>query len=155
MENLYSSKDLFIIRHSLWRKNQKHAQNNHISLVAVLSRCFKMAISTRRYQWSQKWSTYTGWTVDRICYQLILSGYIDDQRILKFDWTRGTPSHIQPKVVFSSATWVNEKHTWHNLTKKDNLRCYISLMIISMQKNSDINWFFQETRSQITTIWLD
>lgn len=88
MENLYSSKDLLIIsagKDSLCRKNQKHAQNNHISLVAVLSRCFKMATSTRRYQWSQKWSTYTGWTVDRICYKLVLSGYIDDQRILKFD----------------------------------------------------------------------
>ena len=38
-------------------------------------------------------------------YQLIPSRDIDVQRILQTDLARGTPDHIQPKVVVSDATF--------------------------------------------------
>ena len=111
-------------------------KNDHIRPDADLQRHFKITTSPTQQEWSQEWSTYTSLTVNRIRYQLILSRDIDNQRILKFDWTRDTLSHTQPKVEFSSAIWMDNKHTWHNLTKEDNLRCYLSLMIISMPKKT-------------------
>ena len=38
---------------------------------------------------------------------LIFSKNIDDQRILKSDWTRGTTGHIQQKVVVTDATFLS------------------------------------------------
>ena len=38
-------------------------------------------------------------------YQLISCTDFDDQKILKFDWTRSTPGQTQPKVVVIDATF--------------------------------------------------
>ena len=40
MTNLYLHEDLFTLWYSLWGKNKKPAQNDHIWLVVVLWRCF-------------------------------------------------------------------------------------------------------------------
>ena len=51
-------------------------------------------------------------------YQLISSRDNDDQIILESDWLKSTLGHTQPRVVV--------------------LKCYLSLMIISMQKNKQL-----------------
>ena len=46
-------------------------------------------------------------------YQLVLSGFIADKRILQFDWMRDTTGHTQSKsdslkrIVGNGATWGN------------------------------------------------
>ena len=134
MANLYSRKGLFTIRNSLLRTNTFGQTSIY---EGVLSR-------PPLQDNTQEWLTYKGLTVYRIRYQLILSRDVDNQRILKFDRTRDTLSHTQPKVVFLPPIWMGKKHNWHNLTKKDNLRCYLSFVIIYTQKNSNINSFFLE-----------
>ena len=37
--------------------------------------------------------------------RLVPSRDINDQRIRQFDWTRGTTSHTQPKVVVTDSTF--------------------------------------------------
>ena len=105
---------------------------------------------------------------------LMPSRDIDDQRILQYDWTRHTTGHIQPKVVVSnpsfswwlspckknkvsidffqvhwwsknSTIWLDERHNWSHPTKSESLRSFLLLMVISMQKLWDINWFFPQT----------
>ena len=88
-------------------------------------------------------------------YQLTISKYIIDQRILEQDWTRGTPGHTQPKVVLSHpssppwclshcknskiminslqrlcwlkdlAIWFYERHTRPHATNKGSLICML------------------------------
>ena len=57
-------------------------------------------------------------------YQLFPSSDIDDQRILGSDWPKGTPGHNQTRVIVL------------------NIKYYLHLMIISVQKIKDIYWFF-------------
>ena len=38
-------------------------------------------------------------------YQLIPFRYIDDQRIMQYDWTRDKPAHTQQKIRVSHTTF--------------------------------------------------
>ena len=42
----------------------------------------------------------------KLRYQLIISRYTDDKRIMQTDWTRDTNGHTQPKVVISRTTFI-------------------------------------------------
>ena len=62
--------------------------------------------------------------------------FFADQRILQYDWTSGTNDHMQPKVV--------------------GLRCYFSLMIVSMQKSKIlIDSFPDHWWSKNPAVWLN
>ena len=95
--------------------------------------------------------------------------YTDDQRILHFNWTRGTPSHNQPKTVSDTASyswlfsckksqtsldsfqrycwsknlviWLDLKHNWPNPVKSGSFTSCRTSLIISTQKIYDIDLF--------------
>ena len=100
----------------------------------------------------------------KLKYYLTLSRGLDDLRILLSDWTRGTTGKPNQHKVVPDATftwwippckkskrvrdffqrcwrlknptiWLVEKHNWPHSTKKGSLRCYLSLIIISTEKN--------------------
>ena len=99
----------------------------------------------------------------KLRYHSFLSRDFDDQRILQSEWTRGITGHFQPKEKVPDATlacwlppykktkrlldffqryqwsknppiWLEKRHNWAYPTKRGSLRCYLSFMIVSIQK---------------------
>ena len=78
-----------------------------------------ISCKTRLTGLNQKWQSQM-LHEKKLKYKLILSRDFDDQRIQKLDWTKGTTGYTQPK--------------------KNNLRSYFPLTIISVQKNPRYWW---------------
>ena len=52
-------------------------------------------------------TTFSWWLspCKKASYKFISSRYINDQKVLQSDWTRGKTSHTQPKLLVSNATF--------------------------------------------------
>ena len=97
-------------------------------------------------------------------YQLVISGFIVNQRIFQSDWMRDTNNNNQPKTQALPSPWwlspckIKKKKKkknhfifqrilqsdwmmakWPYLTKKGSLTWYLPLIIIFMQRISEIN----------------
>ena len=73
----------------------------------------------------------------KLWYQLTLSQDINDQRMLQFDWTRGTTGHLQPKEVVKDANF----SWWVIPCKKVRYQLILSQDIVDQRiLQSDWTW---------------
>ena len=61
-----------------------------------------------------------------------------------WQWSNKGINYFLPEILMINESWnlISPRYTWRHPNNSGSFKCYLPLMIFSMQKIKDINWFF-------------